>query len=178
MSVHNDECLSKILLQLKFQAIILKDYWPLKGLVRSQIFLCLCSIVFIFIRENNWKRFLSYLRVLAQTDYPLHTSLIKLISIIVRPGRGRFECIVFLTSTYSSSSSGFVDFHVRVSLKFHDGSSGSGSGGGGVESVGQGAGVQGQVLTLAPSTITKGYSWIWWLSHCCIINYPYRNCMT
>lgn len=116
MSVHNDECLSKILLQLKFQAIILKDYWPLKGLVRSHIFLCLCSIVFIFIRENNWKRFLSYLRVLAQTDYPLHTSLIKLISIIVRPGRGRFECIVFLTSTYSSSSSAFVDFHVRVSL--------------------------------------------------------------
>lgn len=39
--------------------------------------------------------FLAYLKVLTQTDYPLHTSLIKLISIIVRPGGGWFETIVF-----------------------------------------------------------------------------------
>lgn len=39
--------------------------------------------------------FLAYLKVLTQTDYPLHTSLIKLISIIVCPGGGWFETIVF-----------------------------------------------------------------------------------
>lgn len=61
MSVRNDECLSKILLQLKFQAIILKDYWPLKGPVRSHVFFSppsvFASAVFVFIRENNWKLF-------------------------------------------------------------------------------------------------------------------------
>lgn len=92
MSVHSDECLSKILLQLKFQAIILKDYWPLKGLLGSHIFLCLCSIVFIFIRENNWRGFPLVLEGINTDNYPLHSSLIKLISIIVQV-KAHFEAL-------------------------------------------------------------------------------------
>lgn len=99
MSVRNDECLSKILLQLKFQAIILKDYWPLRGPVRSHVFFLL-SLSLRVQYSSSLERtigsfFLAYLKVLTQTDYPLHTSLIKLISIIVRPGGGWFEAIVF-----------------------------------------------------------------------------------
>lgn len=84
MSVRSDECLSKILLQLKIQAIIVKDYWPLKGLLGSRISLCLCSIVFVFIRENNWRRFPLVLKGINADNYPRHSSLIKLISIIVQ----------------------------------------------------------------------------------------------
>lgn len=51
--IHNDECLRMILLQLKFEAIILKDYWPLRALSMSHI--SPSSSVFILIRQDYWR---------------------------------------------------------------------------------------------------------------------------
>lgn len=70
MSIRDDECLSEILLQLKFQAIILKDYWPLRGPVGSH---AAFSSVFARWYSSSLERtiegiFLSGWRVLARAD--------------------------------------------------------------------------------------------------------------